>query len=619
MVNDLTSAMVKELMGNTLANKIVADIVVIDSGYSGEEPANGVIGGINLSNIGSLNDYSDNVGHGTCVTNIIHNENPNSSIFCVKITDDILQPISQAQLINSLEFVLEKISCQIVNMSLGVLSIDDYSTWQAIIKKLLDVDIVIVSAFNNNSISYPAAFENVIGIADHGISSSQPQITFLSGDGVINVVMTKRYYRVVDNRGTRLLVQGSSFSAASITGKLSLRLSPTYCGIKVAKYELTKLSTCIKNGISSTVNREKQIIKSIKKAVVFPFNKEIHALASFSDLVSFEIIGYFDFPIGYYRGRRISDVLKYCSNDMIVHSIKELNWDDDFDTLICGHCREFSKQTNSEIIKQLMDKCIRYNKKMFSFDNIDRELSDINFSARELFYYPHVSQLNVPQFRFGKLRYTSTPVLGVFGTSSFQGKYTLQLMIRREMIRRGYKIGQIATEPTGYFFGADLVYPMGYNSSVNIFGVDAVQFLNEAIWKIEETKPDIIIVASQSGTVSFDYSNTQQLLFNQYEFLLGTLPDGIILCVNIYDPIDYILRTINFLESCIKTKVFLIAVSPLTLKRNQFTSNRNKRVASNESIQNFISLLASHTEIPIIHISNSNINFVVDSIEDYYS
>ena len=219
--------------------------------------------------------------------------------------------------------------------------------------------------------------------------------------------------------------------------------------------------------------------------------------------------------------------------------------------------------------------------------------------------------------QIGKLRQTSLPVVGVFGTSSVQGKYFLQLSLRREMLRRKIRVGQISTEPSGYLFGMDYVYPMGYNSSVYLNGHSSVILLNEIIWEIEKTKPDILLIGSQSGTVPFALYNTNNLMFQQNELILGTCPDAILLCINVYDPIDYIIRTINFLESIIKAKVIGLVLSPLDINNKMLLSNLYKKEVSAESRVMFINKLKKEINIEIY--TQNEIVQIVDSIIDYFT
>ena len=108
----------------------------------------------------------------------------------------------------------------------------------------------------------------------------------------------------------------------------------------------------------------------------------------------------------------------------------------------------------------------------------------------------------------------------------------------------------------------DYVYPMGYNSSVYISDYDSVRYLNFITNELSQNS-DIIIVGSQSGSVTFDFGNINQWNNSQYYFLCGTQPDCIILCVNPFDDVDYINRSINFIESSVDCCVIAIVVYPI--------------------------------------------------------
>lgn len=47
---------------------------------------------------------------------------------------------------------------------------------------------------------------------------------------------------------------------------------------------------------------------------------------------------------------------------------------------------------------------------------------------------------------------------------------------------------------------------------------------------------------------------------------MSTQPDIVILCINPFDDIDYITRTINFIENLVECKVISICVFPMNIK-----------------------------------------------------
>ena len=97
--------------------------------------------------------------------------------------------------------------------------------------------------------------------------------------------------------------------------------------------------------------------------------------------------------------------------------------------------------------------------------------------------------------------------------------------------------------------------------------------LNDMIHSCDISSPDIIIAGSQSGTISIANANVSMMMTNQYEFLLGIWPDAVILCVNDFDDIDYIKRTVMFIESSIKCKVIAMIIFEGSLKKGDTSLN----------------------------------------------
>lgn len=601
-------------------NKYDVDIVVIDSGCSLD--CNNIKGGITITNDNIISDYTDNIGHGTAITNIIIEQNPQCSVFCVKIFESFSEGISQSLLLKALEYVCENISCKIINLSLGVLRIEKYTKWINLINKISNKNILIVSAFNNDgAVSYPAAFENVIGVDEiKTFSNSIGEYVFLKNNYVVNVVLNKKCYRTVDNTGKKIITNGTSSACAYITGFLCEHINTNenilFDAIKVLEDNASYISDQSFQNVDESFYKNELLLKA-KNAVVFPFNKEIHAIANFEDLLSFNVLGYYDHNISMYKNKKINNILEYSTNESIIRSINELDWTGDFDIFICGHCREMEDKTNKAIISDIIKKCVEYKKILYSFDDISEELITVSDEDKKYFFYPYASKESLKNNQIGKLRQTSLPVLGVFGTSSVQGKYFLQLSIRREMLNRGISVGQISTEPSGYLFGMDYVYPMGYNSSVYVDGASSVMLLNEKIWEIEKKEPDILLIGCQSGTVPFALYNISNLVFQQNELVLGTCPDAIILCVNVYDTMDYIMRTVNYLESIIRAKVIGLVLSPLDLNSKMNFSNLYKKTINEELVQDFKNNIKSKTNLEVYR--QNDISKIVDLVVNYFS
>ena len=209
------------------------------------------------------------------------------------------------------------------------------------------------------------------------------------------------------------------------------------------------------------------------------------------------------------------------------------------------------------IVDSLIKEAINRGKNIYSFDRIDKaEYKNDNI------YFPAVIDKYLPPLREGKLFYINKPVLGIFGTSSKQGKFTLQLELRKRLIDEGYQVGQLGTEPNALLFGLDCVYPVGYNRMVCLDEEEQIRYLNYKMNEIADGN-DLIIVGSQSGTVPYEYKNTSYYTYEQVNFLMATNPDAVVLCINYYDEINYIRRSINVIEQLGECKVLGLVVFPM--------------------------------------------------------
>lgn len=178
-------------------------------------------------------------------------------------------------------------------------------------------------------------------------------------------------------------------------------------------------------------------------------------------------------------------------------------------------------------------------------------------------YTPRVNTDNI-QNNFGKLFKTNVPIVSVVGTSSNQGKFTLQLYIRKKLIEIGYTVGQIGTEPSSELFGIDFCFPIGYNSNINLQSYDYLQIVNKMIWDLSY-KSEIILTGSQSSLATYSTNNISHFPLNHQIFLESIQPDAVILCINPYDEDDFIEKTLNLIKGLTSAKVIGAVCFPLDL------------------------------------------------------
>jgi len=286
-----------------------------------------------------------------------------------------------------------------------------------------------------------------------------------------------------------------------------------------------------------------------------------------------------------------------------------LDWNDDFDTVILGHTSLLSEAIGMDLETYIINKCIENNKNIYSCRDI-RDRDDIK-SSKINYNCPSVD--SIPESEFRKMHVIGRPIIGVVGTGGNQGKFTIQLGLRKELIRRGYNVGQIGTEPTALLFGMDAVYPMGHESAVYVKGFKAVMAINQMLGLIEKKDPDIIIFGSQSNTVPYHVGGPQDYPVVQHELLLGCQADAYILCINDDAPIDYIQRNISYLEGIFDSRVVALVVSPLSIKTRWSTINSSLRYISDDEMSNIIKDLKKNFSIPVLSMNDK---FFYENITD---
>lgn len=501
-------------------------------------------------------------GHGTAVASIIVKNKENISILSVNILHCEFET-DEETLKFALRYILNNCSSTIINMSLGITFCDDKTELRELCLMLVNKGFILVSAFDNDgAFSYPAAFETVIGVRSSNIIFSSDEYE-LYNDAVVNIGAFGKLQQVAWSNNGYIFMGGNSLACAHITSCIVSLLkkgyreyNQIYDALKMnAKkiYQIEPVERTKRNGV---------IPFKLKKAAIFPFNKEMHSLIRYDSLLSFQICDIYDTKYSMLVGGYTDKILKDSSITSIkIKNIENISFDN-IDTLILGHIQEVLQFPDmGKLYEQLIEKIIKNKVNLYSFDRIKNE-------RIEKHYCPYVTEEDMPMRRFGMQYKINKPVVGVFGTSSKQGKFSFQLMLRKLLQEKGYKVGQLGTEPSSLLFGMDEVYPIGYNTAVDIKDMDSIIYLNNIMEAISNKDNDIIIVGCQSGTVTYSMDNVANCCIGQYEFLLGTQPDVVFLCVNPFDEITYINRSINFIESSVNCLVIGLIMFPMNRKKD---------------------------------------------------
>lgn len=521
--------------------------------------------GINFAEQELSYSFNDVLGHGTGIVSIIHSIIPECEFIIFKIFGEKLEQSEEILLI-ALKKILElNIEFSIIHLSVGI---NFYSSELDIVcNKIYEHHNIIISAFDNaGCISYPASLKCVIGVEASDKCIRRSDFIFPQNE-VVSIYAKGGFHRVVSSKSKTEIRQGNSLSAAYVTGYLAKAKLITYTN-QEATCELRKISTYIDKGIVNHNNyfdekfllSEKEF-RSISNIGIFPFNKETNSLIRYSKMLHFSIAGIYTSKLLGNLNTEISDSEK--KQKYIIKSLESAEFEK-IDTMVIGHLNKL-EIFNQGIKDNILQMCYEKNVNVFSLDSDDLEKFYNKFVNKGLF-------LRCPSIvekvygKKGKLYKIKTPILGVLGTSSNQGKFSLQLDLKKEFEIEGYKVGYLCTEPTGILFGADRILPFGYEGIRDIGDFKFIDLVNTLLHEVDILNKDIIITGSQSRTIAQSANHLGHMAIKQMEYLMAIQPDVVLLCVNYNDEMGYIRKTIEVIENLTDAKVIGIAIYPLGFK-----------------------------------------------------
>ncbi|MDH7603800.1 MAG: S8 family serine peptidase [Melioribacter sp.] len=593
-------------------------------------------------NMNDNNICKDFIGHGTACAGIITKNAPEVELLIIKIFDKELNS-SYDLLLKAIDFAIED-KVNIINLSLGMTQQRDYSELQKLCNKAYERNIVIVAAENPYGlISYPASFDNVFSVKAGKIHKKYGYS--FNNDGSNKIIARGDHQRVLwlDNRS--MFVSGSSFAVPYISGIIAL-IMQAFPGVRIdqikeilaSNSEINIPELLEKYEINPCVEISKEfgdIIKQqnfswIKRAIIYPFNKEMHSLVRFRKLLPFDIVGIFDEPSKLLISSDSGDVIGIEPTGIIIESINKIDlYTNQFDTCILGYLDEVSRIKKKDVLKEVALKVLNMGKNIYSLSQIYKEpykeLYELALKKNLVIRYSSIDPdliRNISLLKYAFNKHHSTPKIGIFGTSSNQGKFTTQLTLYDEMTKAGYKVATISTEHQSELFGVNFTFPMGYGNSVNL-PIDAYSAIFRGVLFLLDTqKYDIIILAGQSGIIPYEietYSPTYTL--TSIAMLFSTNPDAYILCINYNDSDSFVSDCIHALEILGKAKTILLVFSDHT-NETKFSGHKSFsfRKLTPSEIYSKIEHLESKFSIPATEvISDNGKKKLLDTVINYFS
>lgn len=548
------------------------DLIILDSGISAIPHKSGVQidyysqQGDTWKTVEDMTDFN---GHGTAVLSIVSNSYVGSyAVFSVFKSNGQgnLERVKSV-----LKYIDENIQCRYLQMSFGMRGYD--AELEQLCRRLYEKNVIIIAAFDNNgAMSFPAAFDFVIGVSgDPFIKKADEMLVYPSGTVDVAAKSGMQILKSSEPKGFNV-GQGNSFAASYV----SLSLLRSELTFKDKASALTYL-----NSRYWHVNDNNYCDLFGRKAAVFPLNKEMYNLLHYAGNCRLEIVDVYDIKYASQLGKTVTDFLS--EHKFIVKNIEKCEWDA-FDTMIIGHLRELSNLLGRNLKKEILDLCLQHKKNVYCYDaQLLDEYKD-KFCANGLIIQSPDDYSD--ECMVGRLYQYKTPIIGVFGTSKKQGKFTLQMQLHRIMQANGVKLGHLGTEPNSLLLGCQEVLPLGYDAKSSKYPAETlIELINRRMHLLDKKNYDLILAGAQSGFYPYLRYNVNNINMTAQIFAYATYPDGVILSVNYTDPIDFIENTVNAIEGITGKKVFLFALYAFKMETDYIINSSKKRLTEEEISQ----------------------------------
>lgn len=505
---------------------------------------------------------NDTIGHGTLVCSAINSINNHVCYNIIKACGENFWADEDALISILQRFADSDIETDILHISCGIQHCERKKDLDDVLRKIRKKGILIVSAFSNDYIiSYPAACDNVIGVMyDKTIISSQEWIYVENSP--INIFASGHIKSLVDKYGASVKTAGASICAAFMTGHIAKMLENH--SVDEIDQELKKKAIrCYK---APDIYKQQQEF-NCKKMVLFPFNKENTSLLRGYKMLNPQIVGILDTKYSRNVGKNAFKILleneHYFEDndelpDIVIQDIEKFDWNSDFDTFVLGHMEYLNMLLPKNLYDYIYSKCLEFHKNLYSYDIIPDNVCESFKKEGLCAFYPKMDYSNINQVHCGMLFEIGKPVVGVFGTSSKQGKWSLQIKLREVFEKRGYKTGHLGTEPQTLLFKNTRMCAIGYNSHVKVSQGSAIAEFNYMMNELQDSN-DIIFFGTQSGVIPIYFGGLPLMPAYTNEMILACEPQASILCINEWDDIGYIRRCIRYLESFNENQVIALA------------------------------------------------------------
>lgn len=522
----------------------------------------------------------DKVGHGTAVLSCLYKNFPELEYISLcpgidenGVTDDIIEA---ADIANAIRYATKE-GVSFMNISMGTTDFLNRDCIDEAVMEAYKAGIyVVASAPNEFHPALPWGSPGAIKAREkkgNGYKVTVEKDWF----GIRNFTVSCRLFRVTTTEGKSIFAHGNSYSAVWITARLiekalqnpDYTLEQTVAAIMDESDEdVSKLITQ-KYELVRPVDRLKNPEFAGKKLILYSWTKEMHSIVRGCETEKYKIVGAVDF---FRKGNVKKDIgiLSHTKEYGVCVSGNIEDVKEKADVLVIGYLDQLEKLSEKFTFDYILDYNLKNDRlHVFSFDPVPPEWREkyekegVRLDTPLVFDADGYKEVMSNVQCFIPIK---KPILSVFGTSSRQGKFTLQIGLKKALKRNKVSVYHMSTEHQAAVLGADLTFADGYGSDkiVTINSDDKIQLLKGLMVYIDNTSDaDMVMVGGQSWVIPYNPRNQS---FARYAtFLEGVKPDRNILVINpILDSLEYVMDTINTIKGVCRCKTFATAFSDYT-------------------------------------------------------
>ena len=598
-------------------------IAIIDSGVKKE-----LFHDINLKQVRCYDNQvieekpRDYYGHGTAVVSCIYDKYPSFEFIsiCPGVNDkgEIDYVIEACDMANAIKYAVDQ-NVDVINVSMGTTDFSNRQFVDEAVKLAYDANVFLVaSAPNENKPALPWACCGAIKVRERK-GNGYKILSDYDCFEMKNIIIQCQLFKVMNNEGKRIFAHGNSYSAVWITIEL-IKLILKDKAKKSIESMCEKLSENLSlSDVQEIVRKRFEVVEKMdelenisyegKRLILYSWTKEMHSIVRESYHNNYKIVGVVDYIKKGHVGKdigKLSNVEEY--GVVISSSLNDIS--QDADVLVIGYVDHIEEKAFEFNLDYILKNNIEHRRlEVFSFTPVSYEWElkykkeDIILRTPFKFNYDNSEKLFKHVHSFIPIK---KPVLGIFGTSSKQGKLTLQNSMRHEFYRQNINCYHFSTEHQASILGANMTFADGYQNNLTI-EVDLktkIRVLKSLMVYIDNTSnADIILVGGQSWVIPYDIK--QQTFMRYAVFLEAIQADCSILVINpLFDAVDYVRDTLSVLKSLYKCKILAIAFSDYT---PYLINNRIKyKHLTNEEIVTLAEKWSSILKLPCGCISDSD-------------